>query len=142
MLQPLKFLVKCGPSSKPHQVIITETGIMRLPSHKKGHERKYDEICALAAICGNSVEELNTQIPFCLTLRREWERSFTQYELPSMKDMEAFMDMKAFMNWGVSQNPIWYVQRLLEKHLVRSFPSDWPVFLLSIWRSAKEAKGK
>jgi hypothetical protein len=122
MLQPLKFLVKCGPSSKPHQVIITETGIMRLPSHKKGHERKYDEICALAAICGNSVEELNTQIPFCLTLRREWERSFTQYELPSMKDMEAFMDMKAFMNWGGKPKPNLVCSTVIRKAFSTQLP--------------------
>lgn len=134
MMQPLKFLVKCGPSTKLHQIVITERGTIRLPSHKRGQENAYVELYAIAALCGGSTEAIEASVPVCFRLRDEWNRSFIKHGLPSAKDMDAF---NTYLS---TAKPTWYVERLLEKQAERCSPPDWQLVMLAIWRRAKEAK--
>lgn len=149
-MQPLKFMVKCGASSKLHQVLITESGELRLQSHKRDDRQKYDEILALGALggdSGNLFEEPDAILPTCFKLRDEWERSLKRCQLMSESDSnQAYLYGYVFNTHGGASErieaPTLRLENLINRSAQGRRPPQWREAIRAIWRRVKTARYK
>lgn len=149
MMQPLKLMVKCGTSTKLHQVIITEVGAIKLMSHRQGDRNKYLELQALNVLSIISSDQ-EVQLPTCFKLKEKWERILPEDPDPVVKYMAAGhvccgpqgpQAASAVSSFRLVES--FYRLTDFIKHVKQNrLPYDWQADLLVIWRKAYAAKRK